>query len=114
VPPTDVERVNATLQTEPARRLLAALSTYGGYLVDDTAWNATALCTEHGVADEFKDEWGFSFGVDLHSEPNTAQRAWYDDLLALFRALAVVESNSALAPGGGGSPLAPPPPPFCT
>jgi hypothetical protein len=38
VPPVDAPALNATLATEPARRILAALSTYGAYVVDDTYW----------------------------------------------------------------------------
>lgn len=108
----DAVALNASLATEPARALLGALATYGGYLVDDTYWNSTAICTEHGVVDDFAAEWGFSFTVTAN-DAAPAARAWYADLLALFRALAVVTSNAPGAPGGGGAPLAPPPPPFC-
>jgi len=38
VPPAQAPALSAKLATAPARALLAALSTYGGYLVDDTYW----------------------------------------------------------------------------
>lgn len=109
---TDAAALNASLATEPARAILRALATFGGYLVDDTYWNATAICTEHGVADDFAVEWGFNFTVTA-GDVTPGARAWYGDLLAIFRALSVVTSNAPDAPGGGGVPLAPPPPPFC-
>ena len=108
----DAEALNASLATAPARLLLGALATYGGYLVDDTYWSSASICTEHGVADDFAEEYGFSFTVTANDEDPLA-KAWYADLLALFRALSVVTSNAPDAPGGGGAPLAPPPPPFC-
>ncbi len=49
----DALRLNASMRTPPGRRILSALATYGGYIVDDTAWNATSICTEHGVQAEF-------------------------------------------------------------
>jgi hypothetical protein len=108
----DAAALNGTLRSEPARQLLAALAAYGGYLVDDTYWNASSICTEHGVEADFLAAWGWSFTVTAN-EQAPAARAWYEDLLSLFRALAVVASNGPGAPGGGGAPLAPPPPPFC-
>ena len=108
----DAAALSASLATEPARLLLGALATYGGYLVDDTAWNSTSICTEHGVADDFAREFGYNFTVSA-SDAHPLARAWFGDLLALFRALSVVASNAPGAPGGGGAPLAPPPPPFC-
>lgn len=113
VPPSDVERVNASLTTEPARLLLAALSTFGAYIVDNTAWNATAICAESGVEDEFEAAWGFAFKVPAPPYSTGAAAQWYTDSLTLFRALAVVVSNGPDTPGGGGKPLLPPPPPFC-
>ena len=84
----DAAALNGTLRSEPARRLLAALATFGGYLVDDTYWNASAICTEHGVEDDFREAWGWNFTVTANEQ-------------------------APAAPGGGGAPLAPPPPPFC-
>lgn len=46
VPPADAPALNASLTTEPARRLLSALSTFGAYVVDDTAWCVVAFSPE--------------------------------------------------------------------
>lgn len=107
----DAARLNATLRTLPARKIAQALATYGGYVVDDTAWNATSICTEKGVQDEFNATYGYPFLV--HAGAQGPAAAWYDDLLDIFRALSIVSNNSPQSPGGGGAPLAPPPPPFC-
>lgn len=111
VPAAAAAALNASLSTVPARRLLHALANYGGYVVDDTAWNSTSINTEHGVTDEFAAAYGYSFRVTSAAVGPAA--AWYSDQLALFRALHVVTSNGPASPGGGGAPLQPPPPPFC-
>lgn len=110
----DAASLNVSLRTVPAHRLLDALATFGGYLVDDTYWNATSICTEHGVADDFYIEYGYNFSVTAATNNHPASIDWYNDLLALFRALAIVTTNTPTTPGGGGKPLAPSPPPFCT
>ena len=38
IPQAAAQSLNATLSTEPARRILGALSTFGAYVVDDTYW----------------------------------------------------------------------------
>jgi hypothetical protein len=38
---------------------------------------------------------------------------FFDDLLAIFRALNVVTNNGIGRVGGGGTPRRPPPPPIC-
>ncbi len=111
MPPAAVASLNASLATEPARRLLAALAHYGGYIVDDTYWNATSICTESGVSAEFEEAYGFAYRASAGT-PGLGG-AWYADQLAIFRALSIVTSNAEDAPGGGGTPLQPPPPPFC-
>ena len=111
VPAAAAAVLNATLATEPARRLLHALSQYGGYIVDDTYWNSTSICTEHGVQDEFAAAYSYPYRVT--SAATGAAADWYADQLAIFRALSIVVNNEPGSPGGGGTPLQPPPPPFC-
>jgi hypothetical protein len=111
VPPKNVPSVNAMLKTLPAKKILQALSQFGGYLVDDTAWNSTSICTEHGVADEFMKDYGFSFTVNDNKGGQNSN--WYEDLLLLFRSLYVVANNDESNIGGGGTPIAPVAPPFC-
>ena len=111
VAPADAPALNASLQTVPGRKMLAALRDYGALLVDDTFWNSTSICVQVGVEDEFTAAYGFGFAVTAAAKG--AAKEWYDDMLSIFRALSVVVSNAADAPGGGGAPLQPPPPPFC-
>jgi hypothetical protein len=103
--------VNASLATPPARRLLEALSTFGGYIVDDTFWNATAVTAERGVREEFKAAYGFDMNTTAAATGAAGQ--WYRDYLLLMRSLYVVVNNAPQTQGGGGEPLAPLPPPFC-
>ena len=111
IPSGHVAAVNASLTTTPARRLLDVLSRFGGYVVDDTFWNASAITAEVGVAVEFKEAYGFDMATTANVEG--AGVAWYKDFVALMRALYVVTNNRPDTQGGGGTPLAPPPPPFC-
>lgn len=111
IPPAAAGALNASLSTEPARRLLWTLVNYGGYLCDDTYADRATFNTEHGVTAEFGAAWGYAF--DAAAGGSGGQALWLADVTALFRALSIVTSNSPTAPGGGGAPLQPPPPPFC-
>lgn len=92
------------LKTEAARKLFYAFQDYGAYVADDTAWNAHALTLEVGVKEEFETHYGYGF--EASSGP------FYDDVMALFSALAVVDNNGPERIGGGGEPRAPMAPPF--
>jgi hypothetical protein len=48
--------------------------------------------------------------VETKISPGTP---FFDDLLAIFRALNVVTNNGIGRVGGGGTPRRPPPPPIC-
>lgn len=98
--------VSVNVTTAPGAQLLWTLQNYGGYLVDDTAWNRGTFCVEHGVEDEFQAAYGYAF--DASSGP------FFNDLLRLFQALHIVVNNGPNTVGGGGTPRQPPPPPFCT
>lgn len=106
LPSFDIEQ----LQTAPARILAQAFIDYGGYVVDDTAWDVFALATEWGpagrVTDEFKEVWGYDM------ETNNKEHPWAQDMILLFTALQVVDNNSSNAIGGGGTPRQPLAPPF--
>ena len=91
--------------TVPGQRIKAALVSYGGYLVDDTASDSAAVVFESGAEDDF--EALFNLSLDTSGGP------WYDDLLAIFRALHVVVNNGNGTVGGGGRPLTPLAPPLC-
>ena len=106
LPAAALPALNATLRTEPARQIAWTLANYGGYLCDDTYADRATFNTEHGFSDQFVATWGLG-PFEARSGP------WFEDVVTLFRALAIVASNSPSAPGGGGAPLQPPPPPMC-
>ena len=99
--------VPGALVTGVGRRLLPALSDYGGYLDDNTASDSGAFNIEGGVAEEVQ----AAYGVDLRHVPPGSDL--YADLRALFRALHIVDNNSNATRGGGGTPRRPPAPPIC-
>ena len=93
------------LETEPGQILAEAFKHYGAYIVDDTAWDVYALCTEHSpdgkMKDEFETVWGYSFsgtGMD---------NGWKRDTKLIVENLYVIDNNGPDAIGGGGEPLVP-------
>jgi len=40
--------LSLNMSTIPGKKIAEALRNYGGYLVDDTAWNVGTLCVENG------------------------------------------------------------------
>lgn len=116
VPQAALPSLNVT--TAPGKAILAALSTYGGYIVDDTAWPTAAICMEYGVVDEVKAAYNIS--VDLHGPDGGASpgaggqtAVFYWELVQMFRALHIVINNGNGTVGGGGTPIAPLAPPLC-
>lgn len=83
------------LETIPGRKILQTLQVYGAYVVDDTAWDAYALCVEAGVRQEFRAT--FNMSIEAQSTP------WYRDCMKLFGALHVVDNNSPTSIGENGS-----------
>ncbi len=98
------------LTTGPAAQIAWTLQNYGAYLVDDTAWSATAICTEQSPAgnftDQFKSDWGFAI------DTGGTSGAFATDMAKIIAALAVVDNNAANNVGGGGTPLQPLAPPI--
>lgn len=85
------------LTTWQAKKLFDAIYRYGAYVVDDTAWNSHGICVEKGVSMPLEQ-------VTFQAEVNR-----------IFKALRVVNNNSASNIGGGGTlraarkvPLGPP------
>lgn len=110
VPLPALANLTARLETAPARALAWTLAHYGGLLCDDTYADRMTINAEHGFSDAFEGAWGWPFST---SSNDPLSMTWRADVLTLFRALQIVDSNSPASPGGGGSPLAPPPPPLC-
>jgi hypothetical protein len=103
--PVSVSIVSLGLTTEPAKNLAWTLQNYGAYLVDDTAWSATAICIEHGPAGSFAAQFQSDYGFAL--DPGGSSGAFAKDIATLVAALAVVDDNGPNAIGGGGTPLQP-------
>lgn len=104
--PPDVKIEDLKLKSAVGRKLFAALQDYGGYLVDDTAWDCHSVCAEQGVGQEVERAFGLKFdgsSADLK-----------DDLNALFTRLAVVTNNGPNSVGGGGTPRRPQAPPLAS
>jgi hypothetical protein len=97
--PPQVTAESLRLQTIPARKLFFALQNYGGYIVDDTLWDAHAIAIEQGVMEEFESKYQYSFESD--------SGAFHDDINKLFQALQIVDNNAPENIGGGGKPLQP-------
>jgi hypothetical protein len=98
IPPT-IKAVDLGLKTDPAKKLFYALQDYGAYIVDDTAWDAYAICIENGVESEFEQAYGYSFASDAGD--------FHDDFNRLVQALQIVDNNTAESLGGGGRPRQP-------
>ena len=123
IPPASAGAV--PVATEPGRILLAALTRYGAYLVDDTASDSAALCMERAAQQDLAAAYGIHLaGLDKGRAHAAAARggappggdnttAFEEDLVRLFRALSVVANNANGSAGGGGAPLVPPAPPLC-
>jgi hypothetical protein len=100
-------RVTATslgLQTRAGRKLFHALQNYGGYVVDDSYWDAHYFAVENGVLKEFRDTFGYDF--------TGTSGPFYNDVMKLFKALYIVDNNGPTSVGGGGKPRAPLAPPI--
>ena len=85
------------LKTAPAKKLAWGLQTYEAYVVDDTTSDSDALDAHAGLRAQFQRAYGVS--MDATSGP------WYDDMMALFAALSVVDNNGPTSVSGGGTPL---------
>ena len=91
-----------SLNTEPGRIIAQAFQDYGGYVVDDTAWDVYALETEISpegrVLENFLQTWGFRFTETSLEHP------WSVDMRTIFTNLQVVDNNAPNQIGGGGKP----------
>jgi len=102
--PPNVTTASLGLKTRPGRKLFHALQNYGGYVVDDTAWNANVFSVEKGVPEEFHTAFGYKF--------SGKSGVFYNDFMKLFKALYIVDNNGPKNVGGGGIPRVPLAPPI--
>lgn len=82
------------LTNPAAQKLFYALQNYGGYIVDDTAWDVNQLGVDASVEDD----------IDFNDP------AWARDVNTLFSNLHVIDNNAPTSIGGGGRPLVSPAP----
>ena len=104
--PPSVTEDSLGLKTIPGKKIFHALQDYGGYIVDDSAWDAHAIAVEKGVKEEFKAIYGYKFYAN-----RKRKSPFYEDVNKLFQALYIVNNNSPNSIGGGGvlrQPQAPP------
>jgi hypothetical protein len=108
--PTKTSIASLGLSTQPAEMLAWTLQNYGAYLVDDTAWSATAICTEQGATGDFTAQFESDWGLAMDTKGTTGTFA--SDVARIVAALAVVDNNAPSTVGGGGTPLQPLAPPI--
>ena len=80
------------------KKIFHALQDYGGYIDDNTGWDAHYLGAEYGVDEELQAVYGESLeggGAETLGAMN-----------ALYKALSLVSNNSPASVGGGGMPRA--------
>lgn len=106
--------MRANLSTVPARKILDALTDYGGYLVDDTGSQrgGGAVCMDHDVNAEVLSAYGCSVAIENPLSSSQCPNLYWD-IVTIFQALSVVVNNAQDNVGGGGTPRQPPPPPIC-
>ena len=121
VPPNVSNVVQRQLKTIIARKVLQALTDFGGYIVDDTGSQSggAAICSEPAVIGELLRDYGISLNISAPVLPPTHRRdvspsaVLYRDLVVVFRALHAVVNNGPRSVGGGGRRRRPPPPRIC-
>jgi hypothetical protein len=91
------------VRSAAGRRVLAALRTYGAYVVDDSGRDVLGLCVEQRATVEFAKRKGQAIDAD------PGLRA---DMTRMTAALAVVDDNGPSSIGGHGARRAPWAPPF--
>ncbi len=108
VRPQDYDALISSFETgsspnSPAVIMARALRDYGGYIVDNTAWDASAFVTGFSnfgrVHDEFEDLFGYGIEANLNNSGNSGR--WARDLERLFKSLYVVDNNTDGNTGGG-------------
>ncbi len=98
------------LSTVPGKIIAQAFIDYGGYIVDDAAWDVFKIPFELGpegnVEDEFRALYGFDFDQKSLSHP------FSQDITTIFTHLFVIDNNGPDSIGGGGEPRIPLAPDF--
>ena len=104
--PPHIKEKSLSLKTIPGKKIFHALQDYGGYIVDDTAWDSYGIAMTEDAESEFQRTYNYSFGSN-RKNPSSL----YKDINKIFKVLHIVNNNSLETIGGGGiarQPLAPP------
>jgi hypothetical protein len=101
--PASINISSLGLATDAGRKIAQALQDYGGYIVDDTAWDDFGIAMEinptTSVRAQFLTDYGYP--IDAGGTP------FFNDVNTIFGALMVVDNNTPTSIGGGGTPLVP-------
>ncbi len=106
--PTAVDISSLGLATDAARKIALALQEYGGYIVDDTAWDDFGVATEINPSSSVRAGFYANYGYQI----DDLGTPFFADLNTIFAALKVVDNNGPDSVGGGGTPLVPLAPPI--
>jgi hypothetical protein len=80
------------MNTVLGKKILQALTDYGAYLVDDTAWNVASIVMDVFVHNELQQ----TYNITTHSWNSQSKgnsSLFYQDLLTIFKNLEVVINN---------------------
>jgi hypothetical protein len=101
--PASVDISSLGLATDAGRKIAQALQDYGGYIVDDTAWDDFAIATEINPTSSVRAEFLADYGYHIDDDGTL----FFADVNTIFGALKVVDNNGPNSIGGGGTPLVP-------
>jgi len=101
--PASVNISTLGLATDAGRKIAQALQDYGGYIVDDTAWDDFAIATEVNPTSSVRVQFLADYGYHI----DDGGTPFFNDVNTIFGALKVVDNNSPTSIGGGGTPLVP-------
>ena len=105
--PASVNISSLGLATDAGRKIAQALQDYGGYIVDDTAWDDFAIATEINPTSSVRAQFLADYGYHI----DDGGTPFFNDVNTIFGALKVVDNNGPNSIGGGGTPLVPLAPP---
>ncbi|MBD3418796.1 MAG: hypothetical protein GF398_01635 [Chitinivibrionales bacterium] len=91
----EVSLSSQNIETEPGKKIFAAMQTYGGYIVEDAAWDCWYFITEKGVREEVQNKYGVNLKTGTNDGPLKR------DMDKIVKLLHIIDNNSADNIGGG-------------